>query len=89
MLTIALILVALLNATPFGRRIYAIGGNETAARLLGLKVDRIKIVLYVISGALRRLGGVLLPARRNRVAGRRNRLRARRDRRGHHRRQQA
>jgi ribose transport system permease protein len=63
MLVIALILLVVLNSTPFGRRIYAIGGNEAAARLLGLKVDRVKIILYVLSGALAALGGMLLTAK--------------------------
>ena len=63
MLVLALILLVLLNGTPFGRRIYAIGGNEAAARLLGLKVDRLKIILYALSGALAALGGMLLTAK--------------------------
>jgi ribose transport system permease protein len=63
MVVIALALMVALNATPFGRRIYAIGGNEAAARLLGLKVDRIKIILYMLSGALAAVGGMLLTAK--------------------------
>ncbi len=46
--------------TRFGRHVLAIGGNEEAARLMGLPVDRIKIAVYVISGALAGLAGVIL-----------------------------
>lgn len=46
--------------TRFGRHVLAIGGNEEAARLMGLSVDRIKIAVYVISGALAGLAGVIL-----------------------------
>lgn len=50
----------LLHFTRFGRHVLAIGGNEEAARLMGLPVDRIKIAVYVISGALAGLAGVIL-----------------------------
>lgn len=63
MVVTAVAFIVLLNWTPFGRRVYAIGGNEAAARLLGLKVDRLKIILYVISGALAAVGGILLTAK--------------------------
>ena len=56
-------LLVLMNQTPFGRHIYAVGGNEAAARLLGLKVERIKIIMYVLSGVLAALGGMLLTAK--------------------------
>ena len=63
MLAIGIALVVLMNQTPFGRHIYAVGGNEAAARLLGLKVDRIKLAMYLLSGLLSALGGVLLAAK--------------------------
>src|SRR5919202_1984969 len=50
MLVIGFILMIFLNQTPWGRYIYAIGGNEPAARLLGIKVNRYKMLMYVISG---------------------------------------
>lgn len=53
----------LLNHTTFGRYIYAIGGNKDASRLSGLPVDRIKLTVYVISGVLTMLSGVLLASR--------------------------
>lgn len=46
--------------TPFGRRVYAVGGNERAARLSGVRVDRIKIAVYVISGFCAALVGLIL-----------------------------
>jgi ribose transport system permease protein len=63
MLAIGAALFVLLNATRFGRHVYAVGGNEVAARLLGLKVDRVKLLMYVISGLLAAVGGVLLTAK--------------------------
>jgi ribose/xylose/arabinose/galactoside ABC-type transport system permease subunit len=47
----------------FGRRIYAVGGNENAALVSGLNVDRIKIMVYGLAGALAGLGGLLLASR--------------------------
>jgi ribose transport system permease protein len=63
MLAVGLVLLVLLNQTAFGRRVYAVGGNEGAARLLGLKVNRIKLTMYMISGVASAVGGVLLTAK--------------------------
>jgi ribose transport system permease protein len=52
-----------LHQTKLGRYTYAIGGNETAARLSGINVDRVKIAIYGISGLLAALGGVLVMGR--------------------------
>ena len=49
-----------LNFTSAGRTVLAIGGNEDASRLMGLPVDRIKFLVYVASGALSGLAGVIL-----------------------------
>jgi len=51
-----------LNYTRFGRHVLAIGGNEEAARLMGLPVNRIKLSVYALSGGLAGLAGVLLAA---------------------------
>ncbi|MCX5545629.1 ABC transporter permease [Paraburkholderia sp. CNPSo 3076] len=51
---------ALLNHTRFGAAIFAIGGNEEAARMLGVRVERVKILAYGLSGALAGLSGALL-----------------------------
>jgi putative xylitol transport system permease protein len=53
----------LLGRTVFGRRLYALGGNEEAARLAGVRVGRAKILIYTLMGALAALGGILLAAR--------------------------
>jgi ribose/xylose/arabinose/galactoside ABC-type transport system permease subunit len=53
----------LLNQTRFGRYVFAIGGNEEAARLSGVDVGRVKLLVYVISGALSALASLLLAAR--------------------------
>jgi simple sugar transport system permease protein len=49
----------ILKYSAFGRYIYAIGGNEQAARLAGIQVDQIKVAVYAISGMLASLAGVL------------------------------
>lgn len=48
--------------TPFGRRVYAIGGNERVAELAGLRVRRIKVATFMISGVSAGLAGLLLVA---------------------------
>ena len=67
-LTVILVLVAvifhiLMGYTDFGRAIYAIGGNETAARLAGINLTRVRIIMYMLSGGVAGLAGVLLTAR--------------------------
>ncbi len=52
-----------LTYTAFGRRTYAIGGNEQATFLSGIDVDRIKFVLYVISAAFASVSGIMLVSR--------------------------
>lgn len=54
-----------LRHTRFGHHVYALGDNEEAARLLGLNVDRVTVIVYTISGALAGLAGMLLAARLN------------------------
>ena len=52
-----------LTQSRFGRYVYAIGGNETVARLSGVNVTLVKISVYAISGLLSALAGVILTAR--------------------------
>lgn len=54
-----------LGQTRFGRYVYAIGGNEEAARLSGIAVGRVKLGVYIISGSLAGLASLLLAARLN------------------------
>ena len=60
---IALVVVVaaalVLHHTRFGRTVYAIGGGEPSARLMGLPVARTKVLVYVISGTCAGLGGFL------------------------------
>jgi ribose/xylose/arabinose/galactoside ABC-type transport system permease subunit len=51
-----------LNLTSFGRTVLAIGGNEDAARLMGLPANRVKAIVYLTSGGLAGLAGVILAA---------------------------
>lgn len=53
----------LLNKMKFGRHTYAVGGNETAARFSGINVNKIKILVWTISGMLAGFCGVVLAAR--------------------------
>jgi rhamnose transport system permease protein len=58
----------LLHATGFGRKVYAIGANEEAARFSGVRVKRIKMSLFVMSGAVAGLAGVVLTLRNSTAA---------------------
>ncbi|HEY2218256.1 MAG TPA: hypothetical protein VGH35_02860 [Gaiellaceae bacterium] len=53
--------------TVFGRHIYAVGGNAEAARRAGINVARIRILVFMISGFMAGLGGIVLAARLNSV----------------------
>ena len=60
MLVLAAILTVFLNYTRLGRHIYAVGGNETAARLLGIKTNWVKVFVYAAAGILAAVAGILL-----------------------------
>lgn len=53
----------MLTHTRLGRYIYAIGGNESAARLSGINVDRVKIAVYGLSGMMAALAGLIVTSR--------------------------
>jgi ribose/xylose/arabinose/galactoside ABC-type transport system permease subunit len=61
-LLVALVMHVVMRYTDFGRSIYAIGGNATAARLAGINIRRVRIGMYVASGAIAGIAGVLLTA---------------------------
>ncbi|KKI88423.1 ribose ABC transporter permease [Bacillus sp. SA1-12] len=63
MLLVYGVMFFVLKYTMFGRHIYAIGGNEEAARLTGIRVEKTLINVYSISGLLAGLGGVVLAGR--------------------------
>jgi len=52
-----------LRFTVFGRYVYSIGGNAEAARLSGINVDRMRILVYTLSGLLSGFGGIILASR--------------------------
>jgi erythritol transport system permease protein len=60
MVVVAAAAIIVTTKTPFGRHIFAVGGNERAAVLSGIRVNRVKIAVYVISGACAALAGLLL-----------------------------
>jgi ribose transport system permease protein len=59
------ILFIILHKTPFGRKTYAIGGNEKAALISGIKVPKVKVMIYSLSGMLAALAGAILTSRLN------------------------
>jgi ribose transport system permease protein len=58
-LAVGLIATLLLKRTAFGRHVYAVGGNETAARLSGVNVNRVKTIVFTVSGLLAGLAALL------------------------------
>ena len=63
MIMVAFIFGFILKKTRIGRYTYAVGSNEEAARLSGIKVDQVKIVSYVFCGLLSALVGIILASR--------------------------
>lgn len=61
-LGITILITFVLSATSFGRRVYAIGNNETAAYLAGINVRVVTVALYMLSGFFAALGGIVLVA---------------------------
>ena len=62
-LAIAVLAFLLVRYTALGEQIIAVGGNEEAARLAGINIDRVKICVYAISGLLASLAGLVLIGR--------------------------
>ena len=60
---IVLLAVVITQKTKLGRYIYAIGGNESAARLSGININKVKITVYAIAGALAAIGGIIVTSR--------------------------
>jgi putative xylitol transport system permease protein len=63
LLGVFVVATLVLKFTPLGRYVYAVGGNEKAARTAGIAVDRIKVLAYVVCGGLAGLAGMVLAAR--------------------------
>ncbi|TQI93923.1 ABC transporter permease [Amycolatopsis cihanbeyliensis] len=62
-LLVAAVCWVLLSGTTYGRRIYAVGGNEEAARLSGVRVGLIRVSVFVLSGICAALAGLVLASR--------------------------
>ncbi len=63
LVALAAIASAFLGRTVLGRRIYALGGNEEAARVSGVDIDRVKVIVYVLCGALAAIAGIATASR--------------------------
>ena len=60
---VVLLAVFITQKTKLGRYIYAIGGNETAAKFSGIRINKVKLIVYSIGAALAALGGVIVTSR--------------------------
>ncbi len=63
MIGLLVVVAVVAHRTPFGRYVFAIGDNPVAARMIGVKVNRIKMLVFVIAGSLAALAGTLMVAR--------------------------
>ena len=63
MAVIAVILVLMLKYSTFGRHIYAVGGNEEASRIVGIRINRTKMGVYCLAGLISALAGILMVLR--------------------------
>lgn len=63
MFVVLLIATFVMLKTPFGRYMYAIGNNRDGARMLGIRVDRVRLMVFGFAGAIAGLAGVLMVAR--------------------------
>ncbi|MFJ4696491.1 ABC transporter permease [Streptomyces sp. NPDC088766] len=60
MIVLAAVIAVVLRSTPYGRWLYATGGNERAAELTGVPVQRVKMTAYMVSGAFAALSGIII-----------------------------
>lgn len=60
LIVLAIVAAYVAMRTPFGRRVYAVGGNERAAALSGVRVDRVKLAVYMISGFCAAVTGLIV-----------------------------
>ncbi|MFS9164426.1 ABC transporter permease subunit [Streptococcus mitis] len=63
MFIVFIVLYALLHKTAFGKSVYAIGGNEKAAFISGVKLNKVKIIIYSISGIMASISGLIITSR--------------------------
>lgn len=63
MVVLAVILIYMLRYTSFGRHIYAVGGNEHAAKIVGIQINKTKMAVYALTGFILALAGILMVLR--------------------------
>lgn len=63
MFLVFILLYLLLHQTAFGKSVYAIGGNEKAAYISGVKLNKVKVVIYTISGMMAAISGLIITSR--------------------------
>lgn len=63
MIGLLVVMAIVAHRTPFGRYVFAIGDNASAARMIGVKVNRTRLLVFVIAGSLAALAGTLMVAR--------------------------
>lgn len=63
MVILAVILIYMLRYTSFGRHIYAVGGNEHAAKIVGIQINKTKMAVYALTGFISALAGILMVLR--------------------------
>ena len=60
MLVICIVLTVMLKYTKLGRHIFALGGNRNCAKIVGIKTERVEVIVYCLSGLLAAVAGVLM-----------------------------
>jgi rhamnose transport system permease protein len=65
---LAIVFATALHLTPFGRSVYAIGANEEASRFTGIRVKRVKMSLFVVTGMVAALAGIVMTLRNSTAA---------------------
>lgn len=68
MLIMLIVLSYVAERTRFGRYVYAVGGNKEAARRAGIRVERIRVIVFMLSGLMAGAGGIVLASRLKSVA---------------------
>jgi ribose transport system permease protein len=63
MIAIAVIMILVLKFTTFGRHVYAVGGNEEASKIVGIRVNKTKMGVYCIAGLMSAMAGILMVLR--------------------------
>ena len=59
-LAMSILIWLLLNRTSFGRQLFAVGGNEQAAKSVGIRTERVKLLAFVLAGAMSALAGIFI-----------------------------